>query len=76
MHKLSVNIFPIGGRSAHIGEAGHDDGGSLSLLLRWEHIPESESLVAGSSHQGLTIWARCKVEHTVRVACQSGQLLH
>ena len=46
------------------------------MLLRWEHIPEAERLIASTCYQSLAIWARCEVENTVGVACQCSDLLH
>jgi len=64
------------GYSSEVAKAGHDDGGGLPLLLRWEHVPESESLVTRPRHERLTIGARRQVQDSVRVPSQRRNLLH
>ena len=46
------------------------------MLLRWEHIPESQGFVSSSGNQSLAIRTCCQVQHSVGVSCQCCHSLH
>jgi hypothetical protein len=48
---------------------------SFALFLR-ENVPEAKGLIASPCHNSLAVWAASKVEDTVGVAGQRGNLLH
>ena len=62
--------------SSEIVEIRHHNRGGLPLLLGWEHIPKSESLIPSTRYQSLPVWTGCKIKNTVRVACKSRNLFH
>lgn len=74
---LPVSIVGSGLISSHIFQARLDYRDSLfRVLLRWEHVPESQCLISCACDQRLAIRTCCQVQHSVGVSGQGCHSLH